>query len=193
MYKYDVTWSIGRVAARSIADASDEAQFAETQGDGRAWPPRQQRNCQVMIEGRPRADGSDSSGISSSNRSGADEAPFYVLGPIVTDIAPGYDHITSAIGAAMAAWYGRGDAVLRDAEGGPLGLAQPGRRPSGVIGVQDRRARRRLGSPSHRRPFARRRLEPCPIRVRLDRAVSPVARSETARRMHDEALPARRR
>ena len=55
------------------------------------------------------------------------EAPFYTLGPLVTDIAPGYDHITSAIGAAMIGWHRRFDALLRDSEGAPRPAESPGR------------------------------------------------------------------
>ncbi len=68
------------------------------------------------------------------------EAPFYTLGPLTTDIAPGYDHITSAIGAAMIGWFGTAMLVLRDAEG-TFGLAQSRRRQNRRHHLQDRGAR----------------------------------------------------
>ena len=79
-----------------------------------------------------------------------DEAPFYVLGPIVTDVAPGYDHITSAIGAAMAAWYGAAMLCYVTPKE-HLGLPNLGRRAAGRDRLQDRRPRRRSGPASHRR------------------------------------------
>lgn len=105
--RYDVTLSLGDgLRPGCLHDASDAAQFAELRTLGaltqRAW----QRNVQVMIEGPGHVPMDQ---IAENNRLQAEicqEAPFYTLGPLVTDIAPGYDHITSAIGAAMTAWYG---------------------------------------------------------------------------------------
>ena len=107
MRPYDVTWSLGDgLRPGSIADASDEAQFAELEVMGeltrRAW----ERGCQVMIEGPGHVPMDQIEMNVRRQMACCGEAPFYVLGPIVTDVAPGYDHITSAIGAAMAAWYG---------------------------------------------------------------------------------------
>ena len=105
--QYDVTWSLGDgLRPGCLADACDEAQFAELRVMGhlaqRAW----QRGCQVMIEGPGHVPMDQIELNVRRQREWCHEAPFYVLGPVVTDIAPGYDHITSAIGAAMAAWYG---------------------------------------------------------------------------------------
>ena len=98
-------WATGCGRAR-IADASDEAQFAELRVMGdlaeRAW----ERNCQVMIEGPGHVPMDQIERNVRLQMEWCHEAPFYVLGPLVTDVAPGYDHITSAIGGAMAAWYG---------------------------------------------------------------------------------------
>ena len=107
MHEYDVTWSLGDgLRPGSIADASDEAQFAELKVMGELGRRARQRNCQVMIEGPGHVPMDQIERNVRLEQEWCDEAPFYVLGPIVTDIAPGYDHITSAIGAAMAAWYG---------------------------------------------------------------------------------------
>ncbi|GAB6165700.1 phosphomethylpyrimidine synthase ThiC [Thermostilla marina] len=107
MREYDVTWSLGDgLRPGSIADASDEAQFAELKVMGdltlRAW----ELGCQVMIEGPGHVPMDQIEMNVRKQMEWCHEAPFYVLGPLVTDVAPGYDHITSAIGAAMAAWYG---------------------------------------------------------------------------------------
>jgi phosphomethylpyrimidine synthase len=107
MRQYDVTWSLGDgLRPGSVADACDEAQFAELKVMGelarRAW----KHNCQVMIEGPGHVPMDRIEENVRLQQEWCDGAPFYVLGPLVTDVAPGYDHITSAIGGALAAWYG---------------------------------------------------------------------------------------
>ena len=107
MAAYDVSFSIGDgLRPGSIADANDEAQFAElyTQGEltQRAWA----RHVQVMNEGPGHIPMHMIRENMEKQLEWCDEAPFYTLGPLTTDIAPGYDHITSAIGAAMIGWYG---------------------------------------------------------------------------------------
>jgi phosphomethylpyrimidine synthase len=107
MAAYDVSFSIGDgLRPGSIADANDEAQFAElkTQGDltKRAWA----RGVQVMNEGPGHVPMHMIQENMAKQLEWCHEAPFYTLGPLTTDIAPGYDHITSAIGAAMIGWYG---------------------------------------------------------------------------------------
>ena len=107
MHEYDVTWSLGDgLRPGSLADACDEAQFAELAVMGQLTHRGRKRNCQVMIEGPGHVPMDQIERNIKLEMELCDEAPFYVLGPIVTDIAPGYDHITSAIGGAMAAWYG---------------------------------------------------------------------------------------
>ena len=107
MSRYDVSFSIGDgLRPGCIADANDEAQFAElrTQGDltRRAWA----FDVQVMNEGPGHIPMHLIRENMDRQLEWCDEAPFYTLGPLVTDIAPGYDHLTSAIGAAMIGWYG---------------------------------------------------------------------------------------
>jgi phosphomethylpyrimidine synthase len=107
MAAYDVSFSIGDgLRPGSIADANDEAQFAElkTQGEltRRAWA----HSVQVMNEGPGHIPMHLIQENMAKQLEWCDEAPFYTLGPLTTDIAPGYDHITSAIGAAMIGWYG---------------------------------------------------------------------------------------
>ena len=107
MAAYDISFSIGDgLRPGSIADANDEAQFAElyTQGEltKRAWA----QHVQVMNEGPGHIPMHMIKENMEKQLEWCDEAPFYTLGPLTTDIAPGYDHITSAIGAAMIGWYG---------------------------------------------------------------------------------------
>jgi phosphomethylpyrimidine synthase len=107
MAAYDVSFSIGDgLRPGSIADANDEAQFAELQAQGelttRAWD----HGVQVMNEGPGHVPMHMIQENMRRQLEWCHEAPFYTLGPLTTDIAPGYDHITSAIGAAMIGWYG---------------------------------------------------------------------------------------
>ena len=107
MARYDISFSIGDgLRPGSIADANDEAQFAElkVQGDltRRAWD----HGVQVMNEGPGHVPMHMIQENMDKQLDGCGEAPFYTLGPLTTDIAPGYDHITSGIGAAMIGWYG---------------------------------------------------------------------------------------
>ena len=107
MRAYDVTWSLGDgLRPGSIADASDAAQFAELEVMGRLAQRAQELGCQVMIEGPGHVPMDQIEMNVRRQMECCHEAPFYVLGPLVTDVAPGYDHIASAIGAAIAAWYG---------------------------------------------------------------------------------------
>ncbi len=107
MRQYDVTWSLGDgLRPGCLADASDEAQFAELEVLGELVRRGRERGTQVMVEGPGHVPMDQIEMNVKKQMAICDEAPFYVLGPLVTDIAPGYDHITSAIGAAMAGWYG---------------------------------------------------------------------------------------
>ncbi|HTW37139.1 MAG TPA: phosphomethylpyrimidine synthase ThiC [Steroidobacteraceae bacterium] len=104
---YDVSFSLGDgLRPGSIADANDAAQFAELETLGELTRIAWQRDCQVMIEGPGHVPMHKIKENMDKQLTTCGEAPFYTLGPLTTDIAPGYDHITSAIGAAMIGWYG---------------------------------------------------------------------------------------
>jgi len=105
--KYDVSFSLGDgLRPGSIADANDEAQFAELETLGELTKIAWAKDCQVMIEGPGHVAMHKIKANMDKQLEHCHEAPFYTLGPLTTDIAPGYDHITSAIGAAMIGWYG---------------------------------------------------------------------------------------
>ncbi|HSP55065.1 MAG TPA: phosphomethylpyrimidine synthase ThiC [Dehalococcoidia bacterium] len=105
--KYDVAFSLGdSLRPGSIADASDEAQFSELRTLGELTRRAKARGCQVMVEGPGHVPMDQIQMNVEKQQEWCDEAPFYTLGPLVIDIAPGYDHITSAIGAAMIGWHG---------------------------------------------------------------------------------------
>jgi phosphomethylpyrimidine synthase len=107
MREYDVTWSLGDgLRPGSIADASDEAQFAELNALGGLVEKGWAKGTQVMVEGPGHIPMDQIDMNIKKQIEVCKGAPFYVLGPLVTDIAPGYDHITSAIGAALAGWSG---------------------------------------------------------------------------------------
>ncbi len=186
--KYDVTLSLGdALRPGSVADANDRAQFAELETLGelttRAWA----QDVQVMIEGPGHIPMHLIEENVRKEKEICHEAPFYTLGPLVTDIAPGYDHITSAIGAAMIRrrddWLVRGGhAVLRDTQGAP-GLTKCRRGARGRDRVQDRRACRRHRARPGGSPRPRRCAIARPLRVRLERAVQVVARSRPRARV----------
>ena len=107
MKAYDVSFSLGDgLRPGSIADANDEAQFAELKTLGELTKIAWKHDVQVMIEGPGHIPMQMIKVNMEKELDECHEAPFYTLGPLTTDIAPGYDHITSAIGAAMIGWYG---------------------------------------------------------------------------------------
>ncbi|MGG1482401.1 phosphomethylpyrimidine synthase ThiC [Bacillus smithii] len=107
MKSYDVSFSLGDgLRPGSIADANDEAQFAELETLGELTKIAWKHDVQVMIEGPGHIPMHKIKENVDKQMEICHEAPFYTLGPLTTDIAPGYDHITSAIGAAMIGWYG---------------------------------------------------------------------------------------
>ncbi len=107
MREYDVAFSLGDgLRPGCIADATDEAQIAELRTLGELTQRARQQGCQVMVEGPGHVPFNQIEYNMKIQAEICDGAPFYVLGPVVTDIAPGYDHITSAIGGTAAAYYG---------------------------------------------------------------------------------------
>ncbi len=107
MAAYDVAFSLGDgLRPGSIADANDEAQFAELRTQGELTRIAWEHGVQVMCEGPGHVPMHMIQENMDKQLEWCDEAPFYTLGPLTTDIAPGYDHITSAIGAAQIGWYG---------------------------------------------------------------------------------------
>ena len=107
MRKYDVSFSLGDgLRPGSIADANDRAQFAELETLGELTKIAWAKGCQVMIEGPGHVPMHKIKINMDKQLRECGEAPFYTLGPLTTDIAPGYDHITSGIGAAMIGWFG---------------------------------------------------------------------------------------
>jgi len=107
MRAYDVSFSLGDgLRPGSIADANDRAQFAELETLGELTKIAWEKGCQVMIEGPGHVAMHKIKENMDKQLKECHEAPFYTLGPLTTDIAPGYDHITSGIGAAMIGWFG---------------------------------------------------------------------------------------
>ncbi|MCD4831963.1 MAG: phosphomethylpyrimidine synthase ThiC [Anaerohalosphaeraceae bacterium] len=107
MIQYDVCFSLGDgLRPGCIADATDEAQIAELKTLGQLTARAQERGCQVMVEGPGHIPFDQIQKNMELQQEYCNGAPFYVLGPLVTDIAPGYDHITSAMGGVAAGFYG---------------------------------------------------------------------------------------
>ncbi|WP_410001684.1 phosphomethylpyrimidine synthase ThiC [Singulisphaera sp. GP187] len=189
MRHYDVTWSLGdSLRPGSIADASDAAQFAELKTLGeltrRAWA----RGCQVMVEG-PGHIPMDQIAMNMEKQAiECSEAPFYVLGPLVTDIAPGYDHITSAIGAALAGWHGA-SMLCYVTPKEHLGLPEVEDVRQGVIAYK---IAAHAADLARHRPGARDRddaLSRARYSFDWEQQFALSLDPETARRMHDETLP----
>jgi phosphomethylpyrimidine synthase len=187
--RYDVTLSLGDgLRPGCLADASDEAQFAELETLGeltrRAW----EKDVQVMVEGPGHLPLDQIEMNVRKQQEICDQAPFYVLGPLVTDIAPGYDHITSAIGATMAAYAGA-SLLCYVTPKEHLGLPEPEDVRQGVIAykIAAHAADVALGKKGARKrddQLSKARFEfdwEEQFRLSLD--------PETARSMHDETLP----
>jgi phosphomethylpyrimidine synthase len=187
--KYDVSFSLGDgLRPGSIADASDEAQFAELKTLGeltrRAWS----YDVQVMIEGPGHIPMDQIQLQVEKEKEMCDEAPFYTLGPLVTDFAPGYDHITSAIGAAMIGWYGA-SMLCYVTPKEHLGLPNREDVKAGLIAYK---IAAHAADIARHRPGARDRDDDLSrARYRFDwkRQFELALDPETARAMHDETLP----
>ncbi len=187
--KYDVTLSLGDgLRPGCLADASDEAQFAELETLGeltfRAW----EKDVQVMIEGPGHVPLNQIEMNVQKQQEICKEAPFYVLGPLVTDIAPGYDHITSAIGATMAGYAGS-SLLCYVTPKEHLGLPELEDVKQGVIAYKIAAhaadVARGFKNARHRDD----ELSKARFAFDWDRQFELSLDPETARRMHDETLP----
>jgi len=187
--KYDVSLSLGDgLRPGSVADASDEAQFAELKTLGeltlRAW----EEDVQVMIEGPGHIPFNEIQMNVEREMEDCHEAPFYVLGPLVTDIAPGYDHITSAIGATMAGYAGAAMLCYVTPKE-HLGLPNEEDVKQGMIAYKIAAhasdiARGRKGARDRDDALSKARFD-FDWEKQFDLSIDP----ETARSMHDEELP----
>jgi len=189
MRQYDVTWSLGDgLRPGSIADASDDAQFAELDVLGELTQRGWQRGTQVMVEGPGHIPLHQIEMNVKRQIEVCHGAPFYVLGPLVTDVAPGYDHITSSIGAAMAGWSGAAMLCYVTPKE-HLGLPDNEDVKQGVIAYKIAAhaadvARQRPGAQDRDDALSKARFEfdwNEQFRLSLD--------PETAQRYHDETLP----
>lgn len=189
MREYDVTWSLGDgLRPGSIADASDEAQFAELEVLGRLVKRSWENGTQVMVEGPGHIPMHEIDMNVKKEIEMCHGAPFYVLGPLVTDVAPGYDHITSAIGGALAAWSGA-SMLCYVTPKEHLGLPNVDDVKQGVVAYKIAAhaadlARRRPGAQDRDDAISKARFE-FDWNEQFRLALDP----ETARAYHDETLP----
>jgi phosphomethylpyrimidine synthase len=189
MRAYDVTYSLGDgLRPGCLADANDEAQFAELKTLGELTLKAWKHGCQVMIEGPGHIPMHLVKMNVDKERELCHDAPFYVLGPLVTDIAPGYDHITSAIGAALAAEAGAAMLCYVTPKE-HLGLPNKDDVRQGVIAYK---IAAHAGDVARGRKDARKRDDEL-SRARFDfdwnRQFELSLDPDTARAMHDETLP----
>jgi phosphomethylpyrimidine synthase len=189
MRAYDVTYSLGDgLRPGCLADANDAAQFAELKTLGELTKKAWDRGCQVMIEGPGHIPMHLVKMNVEKERELCHEAPFYVLGPLVTDIAPGYDHITSAIGAALAAEAGAAMLCYVTPKE-HLGLPNKDDVRQGVIAYK---IAAHAGDIARGRKNVRQRddeLSKARFEFDWNRQFELSLDPETARRMHDETLP----
>jgi phosphomethylpyrimidine synthase len=187
--KHDVSFSLGDgLRPGSIADASDEAQFAELKTLGELTRIAWDYDVQVMIEGPGHIPMDQIQMQVDKEREMCYEAPFYTLGPLVTDFAPGYDHITSAIGAAMIGWYGA-SMLCYVTPKEHLGLPNREDVKQGIIAYK---IAAHAADIARHRPGARDRDDELSrARYRFDwkRQFELSLDPETARSYHDETLP----
>jgi phosphomethylpyrimidine synthase len=189
MKRYDVAFSLGDgLRPGSIADANDAAQFAELETLGELTKIAWKHDVQVMIEGPGHVPMHMIKENMEKQLEECDEAPFYTLGPLTTDIAPGYDHITSAIGAAMIGWYGCAMLCYVTPKE-HLGLPNKKDVKDGVITYKLAAhaadlAKGHPGAQYRDNALSKARLNS------VGKTSSTFLRSDTAREFHDETLPA---
>jgi len=187
--KHDVSFSLGDgLRPGCIADASDEAQFAELKTLGELTKKAWEYDVQVMIEGPGHIPLDQIEMQVTKEREMCYDAPFYTLGPLVTDIAPGYDHITSAIGAAMIGWHGA-SMLCYVTPKEHLGLPNREDVKAGIIAYKIAAhaadiARKRPGARDRDDELSRARYS-FDWNKQFELSLDP----ETARAMHDETLP----
>ncbi len=187
--KYDVSFSLGDgLRPGCLADASDEAQFAELKTLGELTKTAWDYDVQVMIEGPGHIPLDQIALQVEKEREMCFEAPFYTLGPLVTDIAPGYDHITSAIGAAMIGWHGA-SMLCYVTPKEHLGLPNREDVKQGIIAYK---IAAHAADIARHRPGARDRddeLSRARFNFDWNRQFELSLDPETARAFHDETLP----
>ena len=187
--KYDVAFSLGDgLRPGCLADASDEAQFAELRVLGELTKKAWEYDVQVMIEGPGHVPMDQIKMNVEKEIEWCHEAPFYVLGPLTTDIAPGYDHITSAIGAAIAGWAGAAMLCYVTPKE-HLGLPNAEDVKQGVIAYK---IAAHAADVARHRPGARDRddeLSKARFLFDWKRQFELALDPETAKQMHDETLP----
>src|SRR5712664_2754447 len=187
--KHDVSFSFGDgLRPGCIADASDEAQFAELKVLGELTTKAWEHDVQVMIEGPGHVPLDKIKEQVDKEMEWCHEAPFYTLGPLVTDIAPGYDHITSAIGAAMIGWHGA-SMLCYVTPKEHLGLPNEKDVKDGIIAYK---ISAHAADIARGRPGARDRddaLSYARYKFDWEKQFALSLDPETARSMHDETLP----
>ncbi|HXZ81920.1 MAG TPA: phosphomethylpyrimidine synthase ThiC [Terriglobales bacterium] len=187
--KFDVSFSLGDgLRPGCVADASDEAQFAELRTLGELTRIAWKQDVQVMIEGPGHIPMDKIQEQVDKEVQMCDAAPFYTLGPLVTDIAPGYDHITSAIGAAMIGWYGA-SMLCYVTPKEHLGLPNEKDVKDGIIAYK---IAAHAADVARHRPGARDRddaLSYARYTFDWEKQFALSLDPETARSMHDETLP----
>jgi phosphomethylpyrimidine synthase len=187
--KYDVSFSLGDgLRPGSLADASDAAQFAELETLGELTKKAWEYDVQVMIEGPGHIPMDQIQMQVEKEKELCYEAPFYTLGPLVTDIAPGYDHITSAIGAAMIGWHGA-SMLCYVTPKEHLGLPNREDVKQGIIAYK---IAAHAADIARHRPGARDRddeLSKARFNFDWNRQFDLSLDPETARTYHDETLP----
>ena len=190
MKQYDVAFSLGDgLRPGSIADANDEAQFAELKTQGELNRIAWKHDVQVMNEGPGHVPMHLIKENMEKQLEYCKEAPFYTLGPLTTDIAPGYDHITSAIGAAMIGWYGTAMLCYVTPKE-HLGLPNKKDVKDGVITYKIAAHAADLAKGHHGAQYRDNALSKARFEFRWEDQFNLSLDPDTAREFHDETLPA---
>src|SRR5215467_5973345 len=190
MKAYDIAFSLGDgLRPGSTADANDEAQFAELYTLGELTRKAWEHDCQVMIEGPGHVPMHKIKENMDKQLESCGEAPFYTLGPLVTDVAPGYDHITSAIGAAMIGWFGTAMLCYVTPKE-HLGLPDRDDVKQGVIAYKIAAHAANLAKGHPGAQVRDNALSKAPFEFRWQDQFHLSLDPDTAREFHDETLPA---